>query len=59
MLCSLGSRCWAGQRGPWTWVMIPIWGSRRNFQTMPIVASDEITGKKYTERKNLLIKVFR
>ena len=39
--------------------MIPIWGSRRNFQTIPIVASDEITGKKYTERKNLLTNELR
>ncbi len=28
------------------WVMMPIVGSRRNFHTIPIVASDEITGKK-------------
>jgi hypothetical protein len=28
------------------WGMIPIVGSRRNFQTMPIVAKAEMTGKK-------------
>ena len=36
------------------WLMMPICGSRRNFQTMPIVASADITGKKYTDAQELV-----